>query len=326
VAPSYKGIVEVMRGCGRGCRFCEPNLRIARYIPLEKIEEEIGLNIKAGIDHAWLHSEDIFLYKVEDKKNFYPNAEAVIELFERAAKYTKNVNPTHGSVAGALANPGMIEEISRIVGANERHWIGIQVGLETASPELMRKYMNNKMKPFSSEEWPWVVVNGTYVFNKNCWFPAYTTILGLPGETEEDEIMTAQLIITMKKELEEKLGNRAHFTVTPLAFIPMGLLKEKEFFNVEEMMTEGRFLHLYHAWRHLSMEVVRGLPMVMKGNPFLLPFYPLARLGARLVVEHLKKWGIKHGFNPDKRLELLDVKIDVDEHKCHSTPSLIEAY
>ncbi|WP_456321647.1 B12-binding domain-containing radical SAM protein [Palaeococcus sp. (in: euryarchaeotes)] len=326
VAPSYKGLIEVMRGCGRGCRFCEPNLRVARYIPLEKIEEEIRLNVKAGIDHALLHSEDIFLYKVEDKKNFYPNAEAVIELFETATKYTKNVNPTHGAVAGALANPGMIEEISRIVGANGRHWIGIQVGFETASPELIGKYMNNKMKPFSPEEWPWVLLNGTYVLNKNYWFPAYTTILGLPGETEEDEIMTAQLIITIERELEEKLGNRAHFTVTPLAFIPMGLLKDREFFNVEEMMTEGRFLHLYHAWRHLYKEVIRGLPMVMRGNPFLLPFYPLARLGARLVVEHIRKWGIRRGFNPDKRLEPLDVRIDVDEHRWYPAPSLIEAY
>ncbi|ACV24104.1 B12-binding domain-containing radical SAM protein [Methanocaldococcus fervens] len=326
VKPSYKGLVEVMRGCGRGCRFCDPNLRVARYIPIEKIEEEIKVNINAGINRAWLHSEDVFLYKVEDKKNLYPNAEAVIELFEKATKYTKNVNPTHGSVAGALANPGMIEKISRTVGAGKKHWIGIQVGFETASPKLMEKYMNNKMKPFSPEEWPWVMLNGTYVLNKNYWFPAYTTILGLPEESEEDEIMTTQLILTMEKELEEKLGNRAHFTVTPLAFVPMGLLRDKEFFDVEEMMTEGRFLHLYYAWRHLYKEVIRGLPMVMRGNLFLLPFYPLARLGARLVVEHIRKWGIKLGFNPDKKLEPLDVKIDVDEHKWHSNPSLIEEY
>ncbi len=122
----------------------------------------------------------------------------------------------------------MIEEISRIVDAGPARWIGIQVGFETASPRLIGKYMNNKMKPFSPEEWPWVLLNGTYVFNKNYWFPAYTTILGLPGDTDDDEIMTARLIVTMERELEEKLGNRAHFTVTPLAFVPMGLLKKQE--------------------------------------------------------------------------------------------------
>ncbi|ASI99045.1 hypothetical protein A3L02_05430 [Thermococcus celer Vu 13 = JCM 8558] len=117
------------------------------------------LNIKASINHAWLHSEDIFLYKVEDKRNFYPNAEAVVELFEMARGYTRNVNPTHGSVAGVLANPRMVEAISHILGASDNHWIGIQVGFETASPRLMEMYLNNKMKPFPPKEWPWVFLH-----------------------------------------------------------------------------------------------------------------------------------------------------------------------
>jgi len=326
VAPSYKGLVEVMRGCGRGCRFCEPNLRVARYIPLEQIEEEIKLNIKAGIDHAWLHSEDIFLYRVEDKKNFYPNADAVVELFEMARKYTRNVNPTHGAVAGALAIPGMIEQISNILGADKGHWIGIQVGFETASSRLIGKYMNNKMKPFSPDEWAWVLLNGTYVFNKYYWFPAYTSILGLPGDTDEDEILTARLIITMEKELEEKLGGRAHFTVTPLSFVPMGLLRDKEFFRIEDMITYGQFLHLYYAWKHLGREVMRGLPMFVKSNPFLIPFYPLARFGVRLVLKQVEKWGKKHGFTVKKLEPIEDLRIDVEEHRWQATPSLAEVF
>ncbi|MDK2869218.1 MAG: hypothetical protein PWP39_453 [Pyrococcus sp.] len=325
VAPSYKGLVEVMRGCGRGCRFCEPNLRVARFIPIENIEKEIQININAGIDHAWLHSEDIFLYKVEDRKNFYPNADAVIELFEMARKYTKNVNPTHGTASGALAVPGMIEEISRIVEASDTHWIGIQVGMETADPEIIGKLMNNKMKPFSPEEWPWVLLNATYVFNKNYWFPAYTTILGLPGDNDDAEIMTARLIITMEKELEEKLGNRAHFTVTPLAFVPMGVLKGEEFYRVEDMITYGQFLHLYYAWKHMAREIVKGLPKVMKGSLFLIPFYPLARLGVRVVLRQIEKWGKKRGFEV-KKLEPLDIRIEVEEHKWTTRPILAEAY
>ncbi|WP_223211927.1 B12-binding domain-containing radical SAM protein [Thermococcus henrietii] len=325
VAPSYKGLVEVMRGCGRGCRFCEPNLRVARFMPLERIEEEIKLNVRAGIDHAWLHSEDIFLYRVEDRKTFYPNVDAVVELFETARKYTGNVNPTHGTVAAALAAPGMIEVISGIVDAGPNHWIGIQVGFETAAPELIGKYMNNKMKPFSPEEWPWVLLNGTYVFNKNYWFPAYTTILGLPGDTDEYEIETARLIITMERELENKLGNGAHFTVTPLAFVPMGLLKDQEFYRIEDMITYGQFLHLYYAWKHLGKEVVRGLPQLLRGNPFLIPFYPLARLGVRAVLRQIEKWGKKRGYEV-KPLEPLDLHVDVDEHRWYDQPSLAEAY
>ncbi|NJF24328.1 B12-binding domain-containing radical SAM protein [Thermococcus sp. Bubb.Bath] len=325
VAPSYKGLVEVMRGCGRGCRFCEPNLRVARDMPLERIEREISLNVNAGIDHAWLHSEDIFLYKVEDRKNFYPNEEAVVELFEMARKYTRNVNPTHGTVAGALAAPGMIETISRIVDADPRHWVGIQVGFETASPELIGKYMNNKMKPFSPEEWPWVLLNGTYVLNKNYWFPAYTTILGLPGDTDDYEIMTARLIITMEKELKEKLGNRAHFTVTPLSFVPMGLLRDQEFYRIDEMITYGQFLHLYYAWRHLAKEVANELPKLVNSKLFLVPFYPLARVGIRAVLRQIEKWGQKKGYEV-KPLEPLDLHIETEEHRWYSQPGLAEAY
>ncbi len=326
VAPSYDGLVEVMRGCGRGCRFCEPNLRVARYMPLEKIEREIGVNIRAGIDHAWLHSEDIFLYKVEDRKNFYPNTGAVLELFTMARKYTRNVNPTHGTVAGALAAPGMIEAISNLVEAGPRHWVGIQVGFETASSELIGKYMNNKMKPFSPEEWPWVLLNGTYVFNKNYWFPAYTTILGLPGDTDDYEIMTARLILTMERELTEKLGNRAHFTVTPLSFVPMGLLKNQEFYHVDEMITYGQFLHLYYAWRHTAREVAGVLPSVMGRNLFLIPFYPLARFGVNVILKQIEKWGKSRGYELKKLEPLEDLQIEVEEHKWYNQPTLAEAY
>jgi len=31
------GMVEVMRGCGRGCTFCDVTLRSLRYYPPEKV-------------------------------------------------------------------------------------------------------------------------------------------------------------------------------------------------------------------------------------------------------------------------------------------------
>ncbi|RLF87961.1 radical SAM protein, partial [Thermococci archaeon] len=199
------------------------------------------------------------------------------------------------------------------------------VGFETASPTLIGMYMANKMKPFSPEEWPWVLLNGTYVFNKNYWFPAYTTILGLPGDNDDAEIMTAQLIITMEKELEEKLGNRAHFTVTPLAFVPMGVLKGEEFYRVDDMITYGQFLHLYYAWKHMAREVLKGLPKVMRDNLFLIPFYPLAIAGVKVVIRKIEKWGRERGFEV-KKLDPLDIRIEVEEHRWSYKPILAEAY
>ena len=225
-------------------------------------------------------------------------------------KKVEFANPTHGTVAGALAAPRILKRVAELDHANINKWVGIQVGFETASPELIKKMANNKMKPFSAEEWPWVLLNGTYAFNKFFWFPAYTTIVGLPWETEEDEIDTARLIITMEKKLKEKLGEQAHFTVTPLAFVPMGALKDNDFFDVTSQLTPGRILHVYHAWKHLAYEVDHGLKRVTKGNPNLMLFAPLAKLGSRLVVQKIRKWAIKQGVDVDKPLKPMDLKIE----------------
>src|SRR5260370_7018445 len=70
-----------MRGWGRSCQFCEPNLRIAKYYPKDKVEREISVNRKIGNPNVWVHSEDIFLYKQEDTRGFMPNHDAVVDLF-----------------------------------------------------------------------------------------------------------------------------------------------------------------------------------------------------------------------------------------------------
>ena len=312
VNPSYKGMVEVMRGCGRNCKFCEPNLRAVRFISDEKILDEVKVNLKHGICHGWLHSEDIFLYKLRDFRNFYPNSEEV-GLFFRSVmslKGIKYVNPTHGSIAPVAADPLMVENISKVVGANSEKWVGIQVGMETASPSLMKKYMANKVKPFSPEEWPKIIMEGTYILNRNFWFPAYTLMIGLPGESKDDVLETAALILAMEKFLMEKLGSRAHFTVTPLAFIPLGVLRNESFFNISESMTEERFLLIYTAWKHIAKEIDSSLPMILKNNPVgKIIFPPIAKFGIWALLRAIRSWGIEMGYDPDKPIKPMETEI-----------------
>lgn len=307
--PSYKGMVEVMRGCGRGCKFCDPNIRKARFYPMEKIIREVEVNRRAGQRSAWLHSEDIFNYMLEDKKNYQPNEDAVIRLFEEVLKRVDYANPTHANVSGALTAPGILERVAELNDANIHRWVGVQVGLETASPMLIQNISNNKVKPFDASEWPWVLLNGTYAFNKYFWFPAYTSIVGLPGETEEDEIDTARLIVTMRERLSEELGEKAHFIVVPLAFVPMGLLKDEEFFDVEHQLTLGRLLHIYHAWRHILWELEHGLKIVKPGVISYV-FSPIIRLGLKFLLRNMEKWAAKNGVDLDKPLEPMDIKLE----------------
>ena len=83
VNPSMHGMIEVMRGCGRGCKFCDVTLRPLRYYPVEKVIKEIEINMKyGGLNNAWVHSDDIFVYGLNPRttKNMQPNREALEEL------------------------------------------------------------------------------------------------------------------------------------------------------------------------------------------------------------------------------------------------------
>lgn len=184
--------------------------------------KEVEVNLQAGQKRAWLHSDGIFNYMVEDRRNFHPNENVAIELFERV----ELADPMHGTVAGALAAPRILKGVSELNCVGMDRWIGIQVGSETASPELVKKLANSKMKPFSAEEWPWVLRNGTYTFSEFFWLPAYATTIGLPWETGEDGIETAKLIVTMEKKLKKEFGKRAHFIIILLAFVPWLVQRE----------------------------------------------------------------------------------------------------
>lgn len=307
VSPATHGFTEAMRGCGRNCHFCEPNLRFGRYMPVEKIKKEVMINLSGGLNNVWLHSEDIFLYEVEDKTYFYPNREALINLFNSimAIKGVTHMNPTHGTVSAAAADPYLIRDLSKILRASQRNWIGIQCGLESGSSRILTSYMPLKAKPFDADEWADIIFEGNAVLNENFWFPAYTLIIGLPGETEDDCWATARLIDKLERELPKKVGNRAHFTVTPLSFVPIGLLRDKNFYNVDDQVNQASFTVIYRAWRHTVIELLKASREVFKTNPLFKTFMTLLSfVGAEIVLRSIEKWGERLGFDVEKAKRL----------------------
>src|SRR2546426_600387 len=236
LGPTMHAMNEVMRGCGRGCEFCEVTLRRPRYFPFDYIGDEIAMNTKVGESSIQLHSDDIFLYNLENWKTMEPNEDAVKDLFRyvMAQPGVSHCYPTHGTVSAAVTNPGLIRDISDIVRAGPRKWVGIQSGIETGSPALSRAVLHRKAAPFSAEEWPDLVVQGTQILNRNYWYPAFTIILGLPGETPEDAWMTVDLLDRMEQIPD------SHFITAPLTFVPIGVLRGEEFYNLDEMIGESR--------------------------------------------------------------------------------------
>ncbi len=218
VGPTVDGVIEIARGCGRGCDFCVPTLLRYRCLPLDHILKEVEVNLRAG-RQPLLHAEDVLRYKA---KGFEINKEAVINLFKTVQNYP-GVDGTvisHFALSSVAAAPDLVEEISNILGLGEGNklWLSGQTGVETGSPRMMKKHMAGKCKPFKPEDWPEMVVSSFEILAENHWVPCGTLILGLPEENEKDVELTIELIEQMRKFKS---------IIVPLFFVAMGGLKEK---------------------------------------------------------------------------------------------------
>lgn len=234
-APSINGLIEIGRGCCRGCRFCSVTLRPLRWYPYEKILREIEVNMKVGYG-ACLHAEDVMLY---GSKNTIPN-EKLIELHEMVVK-KRTIGWSHCSLASVAVKPGLFEKVAEII-LQRQPWWGAEVGIETGSPELAKKIMPAKANPFKAEEWPEVARMGMGLMHDNNLIPACTLIVGVPEETEKDVIKTIELVEDLKD---------VRSIIVPLFFVPMGRLKDKDWFKAEltELQQELLIKCLKHDFR-----------------------------------------------------------------------------
>ncbi|PVX23778.1 MAG: radical SAM protein [Candidatus Bathyarchaeum sp.] len=234
------GIVEIARGCGRGCDFCVPTLQTYRCIPIRDILKEVEVNLRAG-RRPLLHAEDVLRYKA---KGLEVNPEAVVDLFKTVKNHpgVKTVGMSHFALSSIASAPEVVEEISNILGAGENgRWLSGQTGLETGSPKLIESNMKGKCRPFEPKDWPQVVVDAFEIMEKNWWVPCATLIIGFPDETDKDLELTIDLLEELKsfKSL-----------IVPLFLVSMGGLKDTtESFSIKNMTPKQAELFL-KCWEH----------------------------------------------------------------------------
>jgi radical SAM superfamily enzyme YgiQ (UPF0313 family) len=222
--PSINGLVELGRGCCRGCEFCNVTQRPLRWYPLEKIKREINVNMKAeNVIGCCLHAEDVMLY---GSKSTIPDDEKLIKLHEFAVKNTNGgFSWSHCSLAAVASKPKLFSKVAEMI-VQKQPWWGVEVGIETGSPEIAKKIMPAKAHPFKAENWQDVVRTGMGLMHDNKLVPACTLIVGLPNETEDDVTKTMELVDDLK-------GFRS--LIVPLFFVPLGRLKSRDWFRRTEL-------------------------------------------------------------------------------------------
>ncbi len=234
------GIIEIARGCGRGCAFCVPTLQRYRCLSIEHILKEVDVNLAEG-RRPLLHAEDVLRYKA---KGFDINKEAVLELFDTVYHHpgVKAVGISHFALSSVSSAPDLIRELSKTLDVRkDGDFFGGQCGVETGSPRLISSLMEGKAKPFKPDEWPNVVADAFRTLNDNNWVPCATLIIGLPGETEDD----VQLTIDLIKRLHDYKS-----LLVPLFMVSEGGLKDKcKSFKIQDINHKQAELFL-QCWEH----------------------------------------------------------------------------
>lgn len=304
---STYGLVEIMRGCGRMCKFCSPTLRKRIDFPLDYVVDEVRTNVAEGCDIAMTVTEDVFLYRCHD--DFVPNREAIVGLFRAISEVpgVDYIQISHGSLVPAIKDERMIEELTEIllprtlwrkdIHHNYREdFISIEVGIETGSTRMMQDIMPNKARPYDIKDWPELVVQAVGIFNDHNWFPLATLMTGMPGETEDDTMATLELLDDLKD---------AKMFFTPLLFIPLEdcLLNKSRVVPLDHL-TDAQWEFLSTCWRYnLDFWYPKDLsyrgPLYL-GSVLLYMLYYRWKHGSRVARHIWKVAGYPEGFWPDR--------------------------
>jgi radical SAM superfamily enzyme YgiQ (UPF0313 family) len=300
------GVVEITRGCGRGCQFCSVALRDGKSIPLVDILKNVRRQVEQGADTITLTTEDLFLY--EQGRRFATNVPALKRLFESvgAVPGVRHVMLTHGTIAPVVVTPSIVDELHLAVDLSvnqhpasshpDKRYAMMFVGLETGSVRLFKQYMKGKSYPFRPEQWPDVVMKGMEIMNRSNWFPMCTFIVGLPGETDADVKESLDLLYSLKG---------ARWCVIPTLFVPLEHTRMENSKSARiARLTELQWEFFFTCWRY-NIDFFRrekntqwkfnlGIPLYyyaigrkLYGPPMQYPLYRLAHFPERFLRRRL---------------------------------------
>src|SRR5688572_4673529 len=297
------GVVEITRGCGRGCQFCGPATKVGRSFPLEHILESAHTNAREGATEIMISSEDMFLY--EQLPNFETNVPALERLFRGLISVPgiETIQTSHITMAPVVKDPSIIERLTPLLVPyshvkhrdstnSEKRAADPIIGLETGSARLFNTYMKGKAYPYKAHQWRDVILKGMEILNRHNWFPFCTFIIGLPGETDDDVKESLDLLFDLRD---------AKGTFVPTFFVPLEdtRMQKKASAKLIEM-TDLQWEFFFTCWKY-NMEFWNGGDRVNAKFSLGVPIY-YAKLGKRLFGKGIKYPLARFAGVPDRLL------------------------
>jgi radical SAM-linked protein len=191
--------VEIMRGCGHACRFCQATViyKPARKRPVDDIVSQVTTNLqKSGYDEVTLLSLS---------SGDYPEIETLVR------RLVDKLRDKHVAVSlPSLRISGLSLELGKMITENKR--TGLTFAPE-AGTERLRKVIN---KPVDEDTLTEVL---TEAFKQGWQTIKLYFMIGLPTETEDDLQGIADLISKLNRVSEKHRGRR-NFNITISPYSP----------------------------------------------------------------------------------------------------------
>jgi radical SAM superfamily enzyme YgiQ (UPF0313 family) len=233
---SMMGIIELSRGCGRGCRFCSMARKPMQHLSPDLILSDLQTNLSNGIRAVVSGSEDFFRYGGAATR---PDFEALHGLLTRMQrlKGLSFMQIDHANVTSVLQlEEVQLREIRRLLTWEQpTRYLWVNMGVESANGRLVAANSPGKIAPYRPEDWPEMVREAVGKMNRTGFFPVISVILGLPGEGPQDVAATLRLV----RELA-----RREVVVFPIFYEPI---------RTEEIKAGQRFSRVDMRSDHLEL-------------------------------------------------------------------------
>jgi len=230
---SLLGIVELSRGCGRGCNFCSISKKPMVHLPADTILSDIETNVSQGVTSVVSGSEDLFRYGATGAKvDFNKLRSLLIEMKKINGLSFMQIDHVNVTSVLQLSIEQLKEIRSLLTWKNKSEFLWVNMGVESASGKLVAANSSGKISPYDPDQWENMVRDAVSRLDCAGFFPVLSIIIGLPHETGEDLARTFRLVKDMAKK-------RA--AVFPVFYEPLS--RDEKPFTLKEMRSDH--LELY---------------------------------------------------------------------------------
>jgi radical SAM superfamily enzyme YgiQ (UPF0313 family) len=171
------------------------------HLPHDTILADLQTNVSAGFTSVVSGSEDFFRYGAASGKVNFEALRSLLEDMKRVDGLGF-MQVDHGNISSVLQyEDDQLREIRRLLTWSQKSdFLWVNMGVESANGHLVAANGSGKMAPFDPADWGDMVRQAADKMVRTGFYPIFSVILGLPGETPNDVSATLKLV----KELVAK--------------------------------------------------------------------------------------------------------------------------